>query len=241
MSEYTEVTIWSAFFAGMISFLSPCIFPLVPAYLAQLTGTTISNNQIQANRSLILSRSIGFIIGFTIIFLLLGASSSLIGKLFLDYRTLLERIGGIIIAIFGLQMAGIISIKMLLSEKRLNYTPKKTSSFFGSVMFGFLFATGWSPCVGLTLSAILILAGQTESMAMGMFMLLIYSFGMGIPFIIVALLWSKSLNKMRKLNKWIPKIQKVSGYVMIMLGILLFTGHFQLISTYLQKFVPINI
>jgi cytochrome c-type biogenesis protein len=237
----SEITIWLAFFAGVVSFLSPCIFPLVPAYLAQLTGTTISDNQVHADRSLILSRSIGFIIGFTLIFLLLGAASSLLGQAFWDNRLLLERIGGIIIVVFGLQMAGIISIRMLLSEKRITHTPKKSTSFLGSVMFGFLFGIGWSPCIGLVLSSILLLASQAETMFTGMFMLFVYSMGMGVPFLLIALLWSKSLSKMKKLNKVLPKIQKISGYIMIVLGILLFTGQFRIISAYLIKFTPFNL
>ena len=114
-----EVTIWLAFLAGVVSFLSPCIFPLVPAYLAQLTGTNIADNQVGADRKLILSRSIGFVIGFTTIFLLLGASSTFIGQAFWSNRQLFEQIGGIIIFVFGLQMMGIISIRMLISEKRI--------------------------------------------------------------------------------------------------------------------------
>ena len=137
-------------------------------------------------------------------------------------------------------MAGIISIRMLLKEKRINHQPNKSSSFFGSVLLGFLFGTGWSPCIGLTLSAILFLASQADSMATGMLLLFIYSMGMGLPFIIVALLWSKSLDKMRKLNKWIPTIQKASGYIMIILGILLFTGQFRVITAYLLRFTPFN-
>lgn len=236
----SEVTIWLAFLAGVISFLSPCIFPLVPAYLAQLTGTQISNNQVEADRGLIISRSIGFIIGFTIIFLLLGAASTVVGQLFWGNRQLLEQIGGIIITVFGLQMTGIISIRMLLSEKKIAGEPKKSTSFAGSVLFGFLFGTGWSPCIGLVLSSILVLAGQSETMLMGMLMLLIYSLGLGIPFLLVALLWSRSLNKMRRLNKLLPKIQKASGVIMIALGVLLFTGQFRIISAYLARFIPFN-
>ncbi|WP_332694159.1 cytochrome c biogenesis CcdA family protein [Halalkalibacter lacteus] len=231
----TEVSIWLAFLAGVISFLSPCIFPLVPAYLAQLTGTNISNNEIEADRKLILSRSIGFIIGFTSIFLLLGASSTFIGQAFLGNRQLFEQIGGIIIAVFGLQMMGIISIRMLMSEKKLSVKPRKSSSFANSVLLGFLFGTGWSPCIGLVLSSILFLASKSETMWSGMFMLLVYSIGLGIPFLLVALLWSRSLDRIRRLNKWLPTIQKVSGGIMVILGILLFTGKFAVISAYLAR------
>ncbi len=237
----TEVTIWLALLAGVVSFLSPCVFPLVPAYLAQLTGTNVADNQINADRRLILSRSIGFIIGFTSIFLLLGASSTFIGQAFWGNRQLFEQIGGIIIAVFGLQMMGIISIRMLISEKRLHVKPKKTTSFANSVLLGFLFGTGWSPCIGLVLTSILLLAGREETMWAGMFMLLVYSIGLGLPFIGVALLWSRSLDKIRRLNKWLPTIQKVSGGIMVVLGILLFTGQFAIISAYLARFVPFTI
>ncbi len=236
-----EVTIWLAFAAGVISFLSPCVFPLVPAYLAQLTGASIADNQVGADRALILSRSIGFIIGFSLIFMILGASSTFIGELFTGNRKLFEQLGGIIIAVFGLQMMGVISIRMLLSEKKINAKPKKTANFANSVLLGFLFGTGWSPCIGLALSSILILAGSAGTMWKGMFLLAIYSLGLGVPFILVALLWSKSLNKMRKLNKWLPIIQKFGGGVMVALGILLFTGQFSLISSYLARFVPFGI
>ncbi|SFE26741.1 cytochrome c biogenesis CcdA family protein [Alteribacillus iranensis] len=236
-----DISIWLAFGAGVISFLSPCIFPLVPAYLAQLTGTTVSNNQVNAHRSMILTRSIGFIIGFTIIFLLLGASSTFIGQQFARWSTLIEQVGGIIIVVFGLQMAGIISIRSLLTEKKVSHAPKQSTSFASSVLLGLLFAAGWSPCIGLVLGGILALASQAETMYSGMFMLLIYSLGLGIPFLIVALIYSKSLNKLRKINKWIPLIQKISGWVMIILGVLLFTGYFQMISSYLARFIPFGI
>ncbi|MDT8862013.1 cytochrome c biogenesis CcdA family protein [Alkalihalobacillus sp. MEB130] len=231
----TEVSIWLAFLAGVVSFLSPCVFPLVPAYLAQLTGTNISDNQINADRRLIISRSLGFIMGFTMIFLLLGLSSTFIGQAFLGNRQLFEQIGGIIIAVFGLQMMGVISIRMLLSEKKFSVKPKKTASFANSVLLGFLFGTGWSPCIGLVLSSILFMASQADTMWSGVFMLLIYSIGLGIPFLLVALLWSRSLNKVRRLNRWLPTIQKVSGGIMVILGILLFTGQFAVISAYLNR------
>ncbi|WP_026672482.1 cytochrome c biogenesis CcdA family protein [Alkalihalobacterium bogoriense] len=236
-----EVTIWLAFLAGVVSFLSPCVFPLVPAYLAQLTGSTVSNNQIQANRGIILSRSVGFIIGFTIVFLLLGATSTFIGQFFAENRKLVEQVGGIIITVFGLQMAGVISIQTLLREKKISHSPKKSGSFLGSVLLGFLFATGWSPCIGLVLTAILTLSSTAETMFLGMSLLFIYSMGLGLPFLLVALIWSRSLNKMKKINRHLPTIQKASGYIMVVLGILLFTGQFFVISAYLSRFIPFGL
>lgn len=235
-----DISLWLAFFAGIVSFLSPCIFPLIPAYLAQLTGTSISDNQVQADRRMILTRSIGFIIGFTIVFLLFGASATFIGKFFQGNRQLLEQVGGIIIVVFGLQMVGLINIRMLISEKRMNHSPKKASSFASSVLFGFIFGAGWSPCVGLVLGGILALATTAETMTSGMFLLFVYSMGLGVPFILVALIWSKSLSSIRKINKWIPIIQKSSGVIMILLGILMFTGQFRIIASYLAQFVPFN-
>ncbi len=134
-------------------------------------------------------------------------------------------------------MMGLISIRMLLSEKRLNTKPKSASSFANSVLFGFLFGAGWTPCVGLVLSAILYMASY-ENLLAGMFMLLIYSLGLGVPFLLVALLWSRSLHKIKRLNKWLPNIQKASGVIMIAMGVLLFTGQFSVISAYLARFVP---
>lgn len=236
-----EVTIWLALGAGVISFLSPCVFPLVPAYLAQLTGTTVSQNEINADQRLILLRSLGFIMGFTIIFMLLGASSTFVGQLFSRYNNLVAQIGGIIIVLFGLQMAGVLSIRSLMSEKKISSKPKKTNSFGGSVMFGLLFAAGWSPCVGLVLGSILTLASQSGTMMSGMAMLFIYSIGMGIPFLLVAVFYSKSLHKLRRFHKLMPRIQKAGGVVMIIMGVMLFFGYFQMLSSYLAQFVPFNI
>ncbi|KGA98073.1 cytochrome C biogenesis protein DsbD [Alkalihalobacillus alcalophilus ATCC 27647 = CGMCC 1.3604] len=235
-----EVTIGLAFLAGLASFFSPCIFPLIPAYLAQLTGASISDNKINASTKLILIRSLGFIGGFTIIFLLLGASSTFIGALFLEYRLLFERIGGIIIIIFGLQMIGVISLQMLLSEKRIQKKPKKSSSFAGSLMLGFLFAAAWTPCIGLILSAILYMASMAE-IGQAMFYLFIYSMGLGLPFLLVGLIYSKSIDKLRKFNKWLPRIQKISGAIMVALGLLLISGKFAQISAFLAQFTPFDI
>ncbi|MCD8510315.1 MAG: cytochrome c biogenesis CcdA family protein [Bacillus sp. (in: Bacteria)] len=240
INEFTFMAIWIALFAGVVSFLSPCIFPLVPAYIAQLTGSNIADNQVMADRKLIISRSIGFIIGFTSIFLILGASSSFIGSFFFYNRDLLEKLGGIIIVLFGLQLMGVFNITFLLSEKRL-MKPSKSTSFGRSVLFGFVFAAGWSPCIGLVLGSILTLAAQSTDTFGAMTLLLFYSLGLAIPFLLVAILYSKSLDKIRNLNKYLPIIQKTSGVIMIILGVMLFTGLFARMAAYLIQFTPFNI
>ncbi|MCD8500593.1 MAG: cytochrome c biogenesis protein CcdA [Bacillaceae bacterium] len=241
ITELTFASIWIALFAGIISFFSPCIFPLVPAYLAQLTGSQVAENKLNVNKVTILSRSFGFMIGFTLVFLLIGASSTFIGQIFWENRKLLEKLGGIIIVLLGMQMSGVISFQFLLSEKRMKVTrTKHTTSFFRSIIFGLIFAIGWSPCIGLALSSILILAAQSSTMMAGMFLLLIYSIGLGVPFILVALLYSSSLNKLRKFNRFLPMIQQLSGVVLIVLGVMLYTGLFNILSSYLARFIPFN-
>lgn len=234
INEMTFFSLWIAMFAGFVSFLSPCVFPLVPAYLAQLTGAEIAQNKLSADRKLILSRSFGFIIGFTSIFLALGASSSLLGGLFLQNQQLLEQLGGIIIVMFGLQLTGIFQLNFLMNEKRLR-NPVKSASFGRSVLFGLIFAAGWSPCIGLVLGSILTLAAQNDPMG-GMILLLFYSAGLAIPFLLVGLLFARSLDKVRNLNRFLPIFQKVSGLIMIILGIMLFTGWFARIAGYLSQY-----
>ncbi|SDY46314.1 cytochrome c-type biogenesis protein [Evansella caseinilytica] len=240
INDLTFVSLWIALFGGIISFLSPCVFPLVPAYIAQLTGSGIANNEVMADRKLIISRSIGFIIGFTSIFLVLGASSSFLGSLFFYNQTLLEKLGGIVIVLFGLQLIGIFNIQFLLSEKKL-LKPSKSTSFGRSIFFGLVFAAGWSPCIGLVLGSILTLAASSTNTFGAIILLLMYSLGLGIPFLLVALLYSKSLDKIRNINRFLPIIQKVSGGIMIVLGVMLFTGLFAKMAAYLSQFIPFNI
>ena len=239
INEVTFLSIFIALFAGIVSFLSPCVFPLVPAYIAQLTGGGIANNQVIADKRLIFTRSIGFIAGFTSIFLILGASSSFVGSLFIRNSTLLEQLGGIIIVLFGLQLAGIFNFNFLMRERRLK-NPAKTTSFGSSVLFGLVFAAGWTPCIGLVLGSILSLAADTTTSG-AMLLLFAYSIGIGIPFLLVAMIYSKSIDKIRNVNRYLPLIQKSSGGVMIVLGVLLFTGIFNRMAAYLSVYIPFNI
>lgn len=241
VNELTFLSLWVALFAGLVSFLSPCVFPLVPAYIAQLTGSGMTANEIAADRKLIFSRSIGFILGFTSIFLIIGAASSFVGTLFLGNQQLLQQLGGIIIVMFGLQLIGVFNFSFLMGEKKFS-APKKSASFGRSVAFGLIFAAGWSPCIGLVLGSILALGvGQGADPSGMMVLLLFYSVGIGLPFLIVSMLYAKSLDKVRNINRYLPIIQKSSGAIMILLGVLLFTGIFARMAAYLSQYIPFGI
>ncbi|WP_261134218.1 cytochrome c biogenesis CcdA family protein [Bacillus sp. Marseille-Q3570] len=228
-----QVTVLIAFTAGVVSFFSPCVFPLIPAYVASITSSTIEDNKISINKRIVLSRSIMFIIGFSIIFVLLGASASLLGELFTDFRDLFTKIGGLLIIVFGMQMTGILKLKLFMSEKRMRMDHTMEKNSWRSLLMGMVFAAGWSPCIGLALSSILILAGSSGTMMTGIFMLIVYSLGMAIPFLLIAIIITYSLAFTKRVNKWLPKISLISGWMLIILGFLLFTGQLQKISAWL--------
>ena len=232
----TKMSALFALTAGMLSFFSPCIFPLVPAYVAHLTGTSVKDNKIQGRKWDIFTRSLAFIFGFSIIFVLMGATASFIGQFFIEYRTFIEKISGLLIIVFGLQMAGIFKFRFFMREKRWSLRKEKTENIFNSMIVGMAFATGWTPCVGLTLSSILLLAGSTETMYNGMFLLWFYSLGLGIPFLIISLAITRSLRIVKNVNKWLPALSVINGWVMVLLGVLLYTGQMQKISALLSSY-----
>jgi cytochrome c-type biogenesis protein len=230
-----DVGILFALAGGILSFFSPCVFPLLPAYITHLTGGTIENSKLQINRTKLYLRSAGFIIGFSIIFIALGASASFIGKILMNYRLLIMQIAGLLIIIFGLQMAGLLKFKFLMKEKRIQ-SDKPQKSIFSSVLLGMAFASGWSPCVGLALSSILLLASSSDTLTQGIFLLGAYSLGMAIPFFTTSILISYSLKLMKKINKYLAKLSFVNGVVMIMLGFLVLSGQMQKISAWLSAY-----
>lgn len=230
-----NVTIYVAFLAGLVSFFSPCVFPLVPAYVANLTGSTIEGGRVAVGRKTVLVRSVSFIIGFSLVFVLLGASASFLGGALAHYQDIIARVGGLLIIIFGMQMAGILKMKWFMSEKRFQMDSKKEKNIWRSGILGIVFAAGWSPCIGLALSSILILAGSSGTMGTGIFMLIVYSLGLAIPFLAISVVVTYSLKVMKNINKWLGKISIVSGWLLIALGLLLFTGQLQKISAWLQS------
>jgi cytochrome c-type biogenesis protein len=230
-----DLGIFFALASGLLSFFSPCVFPLLPAYITHLTGGKIENAKIKVDKTMLYSRSIGFIIGFSIIFIALGASASFIGKILLNYHSIMMEIAGFLIIIFGLQMAGLIKFKFLMKEKRME-SNFKSNSIISSILLGMAFASGWSPCVGLALSSILLLASSLDTLTQGVLLLGAYSLGMAIPFIIISIVISYSLKTIRKINKYLSKLAFVNGMIMVFLGFLVLSGQMQKISAWLSPF-----
>lgn len=222
-----------AFSAGLLSFLSPCVLPLIPAYVSYLTGSAVSEINTNKAKLNLLYKSIGFVIGFSIIFIIMGASISSIGKLLITNQIIFRKIGGILIILFGLHTTGLFKIKMLYFEKRL-LTFGGDKKNFSSIFVGMAFAAGWTPCIGPILSSILIYAGSMEKISKGITLLAVYSLGLAVPFILTALAIGSFSKYFKKFSKYLPIVSIVSGILMIIMGILIFTNKLTVISGYLN-------
>lgn len=224
-----NISLAMAFIAGILSFLSPCILPLIPAYLSYLTGNAITDLAEGKSKKDLLLKASGFILGFSLVFILMGATASKLGKFFTEYQYILRQIGGILIIILGIHLTGLIKIKWLYQEKRLLTVSEKNRGL-GSVFVGMAFATGWTPCIGPILSAILIYAGSTETVSSGILLLMAYSLGLAIPFMATALAIGKFTVYFRKFSKYLNLIAILSGILLIITGILIFTNKLAMLS-----------
>lgn len=229
----SNISLILAFSAGLLSFLSPCVLPLVPAYISYLTGISINDIHSKKSKFTVLYKSLGFVIGFSIIFVIMGASITSLGRIFIKNLNLFRKISGIIILIFGLHTTGIFKIKLFSKEKRF-LSFKNTRGSFSSILMGMAFAAGWTPCVGPILSSILFYASSMETISMGIKLLMVYSLGLAIPFILTALAIECLSTKMSKLGKHLKVISIVSGVLMILMGILVFINKMSALSKYLN-------
>lgn len=217
---FNDVSLPIAFGAGFLSFFSPCILPMIPGYIMYMTGTTMES-EIEERRLFALTRTLGFVLGFTVVFMIMGTSASFIGKLFIRNKDLVSKISGILIILFGLNMTGIIKMNFAGSGGKVK-APKKMTNWFSSILMGIAFAAGWTPCFGPVLGSILIYAGGADTVSKGVYLLLVYSIGMAIPFILTALfinVFTNFLNRAEKFMKYFPII---GGILMIVFGLLVF-------------------
>lgn len=236
------LTVIIAFAAGALSFLSPCVFPLIPAYISHITGSSIQNNKFEVEKRLLLVRSISFIIGFSTVFIAMGASATMVGRIFVEQRELVQKLSGLLIMTFGMQMIGWLQLQWFMTNKSWDTAKiRSTGGMVKSFLTGLAFGSGWTPCVGLALSSILLMAGSSETLWIGILMLAIYSLGLGIPFIFISLVLTYSTGIIKKLTKYVPVLSKINGFIFLGLGLLLFTGQLQKVSAWLARYTLFDI
>jgi cytochrome c-type biogenesis protein len=229
-----NVDLVTAFIAGLLSFLSPCVLPLVPAYIANLAGTTALDTRARASWVPTFIHSLFFILGFTIIFVIFGASVGLVGTAITAQQETLRIIGGIFVIILGLFLVLSYKIPWLNFEKRMHFKTGGKLGYLRSLLIGFAFAVGWTPCVGPILGAILTMAWSSQSVGQGALLLVIYSLGMGIPFIVIGLIWGKIMPLWKSINRYLGIISIVSGILLIIIGILIVTGNLAWLASLVQ-------
>jgi cytochrome c-type biogenesis protein len=232
-----DVGILIALSAGIFSFLSPCVLPLVPSYLTFVTGMSLEDLQEGVNRKATLIHSVLFVAGFSLVFIILGASASFLGQFFRAYEVWIARIGGLVIIALGLHLAGVFRLVPLLKEKRLHLADKP-AGYLGTLGVGMAFGAGWTPCIGPVLGAILTYGFSQDTMWAGVGLLAVYSLGLAIPFLISALALDWFLRVFKRFRRWIPLVEKASGVLLILLGLLLMTGTFTILSGWLTRFTP---
>lgn len=232
-----EVGIFIALGAGVLSFLSPCVLPLVPSYLCFVTGMSLEEMEEGADKARVLTYALLFVAGFTLVFVLMGAAASFLGRFFIHYQDWVARIGGVILVLLGLHLAGAFRLAPLLREKRV-HVANRPIGYVGAVGVGMAFGAGWTPCIGPILGGILTFAMVRETLWQGVGLLFVYSMGLAIPFVLTALALDRFLVLFKRFRRFLPAVQVASGALLIVLGIMLLTGSFTVLTNWLLPFTP---
>ena len=224
-----------AFTAGLLSFLSPCVLPLIPSYVTFITGLSLED--VQKSRRAALIHSLLFVLGFTLIFVALGATATAVGQLLGYQRVWISRIGGVLIIIFGLYMLGVFNIALFSRERRVHIADKPVG-YLGTLLVGIAFGAGWTPCIGPILGTILTYTASSADMQRGMWLLLAYSFGLAVPFLLSAVAVERFLDVFARMKRQMGWITRASGILMIAVGILMVTNYFTILASVLQQYTP---
>ncbi len=221
-----NITFYAAFLAGILSFFSPCVLPLALVYLSLITGFTVEDlyKKQNINKLFIFSRILAFVIGFSIVFLSLGIFAKYISFFLISNKKLLNTISGSILIFFGLNLLGILKFQFLAYEKKISLNLKNKGNIFVSFMLGIIFACGWTPCIGPILGSILAMASREESFRKSVLLLVIYSFGLSLPFILLGFFYNLLLENLKHFYKFLPVIQKIIGILIFTMGILIIYG-----------------
>lgn len=238
MTDAVPVSFGLAFLAGLVSFLSPCVLPIVPSYVSFVTGLTLDELRERggsaARRHAALHAGM-FILGFSALFVALGASATALGAVLTRTLPLLQQVGGVAIAFFGLYLLGALRIPALVRERRIQLASRPAGAL-GSVAAGLAFGAGWTPCIGPVLASILLYAGLEATASRGMMLLGAYALGLGVPFFLAAVALNAFLVRTRWLRRWMGPLQRATGALLVVVGVLLFTGRFAVLSSFLAGF-----
>jgi len=239
MNPQQDVSTLIAFMAGLLSFVSPCVLPLVPSYITYITGVSFQDLTDEKAKSRVrwatILHSILFITGFSTIFILMGASASYLGQVLVEYQSWIMKGGGVLIIVLGIHFTGIINIPFLQMEKRFELR-KKPLGYLGSFLVGIVFAAGWTPCIGPILSTILIYASTSKNYMTGVYLLTVYSLGLGIPFFLSSLAFNAFLSAFDKIKRYMRWVTLISGIFLIIIGILFLTDTFREINIFFNLF-----
>ena len=224
-----------AFTAGFLSFLSPCVLPLIPSYVTFITGLSLED--VTRARRTALIHSLLFIAGFTLIFLALGATATVLGRLLLSYRLWISRFGGVLVIVFGLYLLGVLNIGAFMRERRV-YLANKPVGYLGTVVVGIAFGAGWSPCLGPILGAILTYTASAADLSRGLLLLLSYSLGLAVPFLAAALAVERFLELFARHKAKMLWVNRVAGVLLVFVGLLMVSNYLTLLSTWMQAYTP---
>lgn len=234
-----HISMFAAFAAGLLSFVSPCVLPLVPSYISYITGLSLDRlmnaSERQRFRTMIVVNSLLFIAGFSSVFIAFGASASLIGQVLIAYQDYIRRIGGILIIVFGLYLLGILNLRFLTTERRLHFT-SRPAGYLGSFLIGVAFAAGWTPCVGPVLGTILLYASTTDSLMHGVKLLASYSLGLGLPLFVTALCVDRFLTYFKQVKAYLWGVSAVSGVFLVVVGIMIYANSLTMITSFLERY-----
>jgi cytochrome c-type biogenesis protein len=236
-----EVTLVAAFAAGFLSFVSPCVLPLIPGYISFVSGVSLEEMRADAapttSRLQVFLTSLAFVIGFSLVFVALGASATAVGKFLFARLPLFSKIAGAVLIVFGLHTMGVFRLAFLETEKRV-HSQRKPAGPLGAMLVGVAFAFGWTPCIGPILGGILAIAGSKNSVTEGVTLLAVYSLGLGIPFLITSLAINQFFGAAKRIRKYYHAIELASGALLIVIGVLIISGELTIITRALQPYLP---
>jgi cytochrome c-type biogenesis protein len=237
-----DVSLIAAFAAGFLSFVSPCVLPLIPGYISFVSGVSVEEMRADAppatSRVQVFVTSLAFVIGFSLVFIALGASATAIGKFLFSKLPLLSKIAGVILIVFGLHTMGVFRLAFLETEKRV-HAQRKPAGPLGAMLVGIAFAFGWTPCIGPILGGILAIAGSRNSVGEGITLLAVYSLGLGIPFLLTSLAINRFFGAAKRIRRYYHAIELTSGALLVVIGVLILTGQLTLIVRMLQPYLPV--